>query len=391
MSQLLISRSPDLKRLKHEGYEIAVRDGHLYLKGVPYVTSDQSVKLGTLVSILEVAGDRTTTPQNHVVMFIGDMPCDEGGHELSEIYHSNQQQDLGDGLTANHSFSSKPREGYTDYHHKMTTYVSIISTPAKSICPTANARTFAAKEKMNEDSVFKYTDTASGRAGITALTEKLQVKAVAIIGLGGTGSYILDYLAKTPVKEIHLFDGDKFENHNAFRSPGAPSVEMLNRAPMKAEHYRDEYSRMRNNVFANGYVDESNVECLRQMDFVFVAVDKGGIRKLLAEKLTGFGVPFMDVGLGVRQMGKALGGQMRVTMSKDQTRDLAFATISQFSDNDEDEYSSNIQIVELNALAAALAVIQWKKFLEFYVDLREDISSLYVIDGNKIVSRGNCE
>ena len=78
-------------------------------------------------------------------------------------------------------------------------------------------------------------------------------------------------------------------------------------------------------------------------------------------------------------------------MSKDQTRDLAFATISQFSDNDEDEYSSNIQIVELNALAAALAVIQWKKFLEFYVDLREDISSLYVIDGNKIVSRGNCE
>ncbi|WP_318271316.1 ThiF family adenylyltransferase [Sphingobacterium cellulitidis] len=46
---------------------------------------------------------------------------------------------------------------------------------------------------------------------------KLERQKIAIIGLGGTGAYILDMVAKTPVKEIHLFDGDSFDQHNAFR------------------------------------------------------------------------------------------------------------------------------------------------------------------------------
>ena len=80
-------------------------------------------------------------------------------------------------------------------------------------------------------------------------------------------------MAKTPVKEIHLFDGDKLGQHNAFRSPGAPSIETLKSAPQKASHYRDIYSEMRRNIFAHGYVDESLVDSLRAMDFVFIAVD----------------------------------------------------------------------------------------------------------------------
>ena len=54
------------------------------------------------------------------------------------------------------------------------------------------------------------------------------------MGLGGTGSYVLDLVAKTPVWEIHLFDGDAFLQHNAFRSPGAPSLDELEAQPPKA-------------------------------------------------------------------------------------------------------------------------------------------------------------
>ena len=43
---------------------------------------------------------------------------------------------------------------------------------------------------------------------------------MAVIGLGGTGSYLIDFLVKTPVKEIRAFDPDRFFVHNAFRSPG---------------------------------------------------------------------------------------------------------------------------------------------------------------------------
>ena len=37
MSQQLISRNPDLRRLREEGYDIELRAGHLLVKGVPYV------------------------------------------------------------------------------------------------------------------------------------------------------------------------------------------------------------------------------------------------------------------------------------------------------------------------------------------------------------------
>jgi len=56
----------------------------------------------------------------------------------------------------------------------------------------------------------------------TEITRRLELEKVAIIGLGGTGSYILDLVAKTPVKEIHLFDADALLNHNAFRHPARP-------------------------------------------------------------------------------------------------------------------------------------------------------------------------
>lgn len=37
MQSALISRSPDLLRLRDEGYEVEVRSGHLLVHNVPYV------------------------------------------------------------------------------------------------------------------------------------------------------------------------------------------------------------------------------------------------------------------------------------------------------------------------------------------------------------------
>lgn len=386
MSHSPISRSADLKRLADEGYVAEVRAGHLLLRDIPYVAADQTVKRGTLVSELTLAGDVTGRPKTHVVMFTGDVPCDREGRPLTGILHSSGRKELGGGLVVDHNFSSKPPGGYPDYYQKMTTYERIISGPAQSIDPSATARTFAVLEADDENSVFRYTDTASSRAGIGAVTEKLKIGAVAIVGLGGTGSYILDLVAKTPVKEIHLFDGDRFGQHNAFRSPGAPSIETLRGAPAKAAHYRDVYSDLRRNIVAHGYVDESVVDRLRTMDFVFVAVDEAGPRRLVVEKLEEFAVPFIDVGMGVEEVEGSLLGQLRVTMSTDQSREQVRSTLPLSVRAGEDDYSSNIQIADLNALNAALAVIKWKKFLGFYADIEKEHSSLYQIDGNHLIN-----
>lgn len=386
MSHSLISRSSDLKRLEEDGYEIAVQSGHLVMTHVPYVAADGDVKYGKLISELTLAGDVTAKPRTHVVMFAGEMPCDVQGIPLTQISHRSRRKNLGGGLVVDHSFSSKPPEGYSDYYRKMTTYEAIISGPAQTIEPTATARTFAVLEEPDEDAIYRYVDTASTRAGIGAVTEKLNIGPVGIVGLGGSGSYILDLVAKTPVQAIHLFDGDKLGQHNAFRAPGAPSIDALRMSPTKAEYYAATYDAMRRNIIAHGYVDDSTVDQLQDMEFVFVAVDKGRQRKFVVEKLEEFGVPFVDVGMGVLEENGSLLGQLRVTLSTDASRELIRPTLPVSDGDVEDDYSRNIQIADLNALNGALAVIKWKKFLGFYSDIEKEHSSIYQIDGNTLIN-----
>ena len=47
MSHQIISRSPDLKQLRDEGYDIEVKSGYLFIKDVPYVGSDKRIASGT--------------------------------------------------------------------------------------------------------------------------------------------------------------------------------------------------------------------------------------------------------------------------------------------------------------------------------------------------------
>ena len=122
MSQKPRSLSPDLKRLQDEGYSIEIKSGYLLLADVPYVTEDRQVRRGTLVSNLTLTGDVTEKPDNHVVMFTGDTPCDHEGRWLEEIINSSRRRHLADGLEVHFRFSHKPEGGYPDYYQKMTTY-----------------------------------------------------------------------------------------------------------------------------------------------------------------------------------------------------------------------------------------------------------------------------
>ena len=202
------------------------------------------------------------------------------------MYHSPTHEVLAEGFETNHMFSSKPIDGYRDYHHKLTTYEDMISRHARQIDPEATAKVFPVIPDDEDDSVFNYIDTASSRAGIGVIAEKLKVGPVALVGLGGTGSYVLDLLAKTPVAQIHLFDGDRFDQHNAFRSPGGPSIDELQEKRQKVEHFAAQYSGMRKAVIPHDcFIDETNVHQLREMSFVFLALDKGEPKKLVVAKL----------------------------------------------------------------------------------------------------------
>lgn len=387
MSQRPISRSDDLKRLRDEGYDLEIRAGHLLVKQVPYANADKKVERGVLVMPLTLAGEVTTAPDTHVAYFIGAAPCDRNGNRLERIINGSNRQTLAPGLEVDHYFSSKPASGrYEDYCEKVTTYVAILSSPARSLDPDATAQTFPVIEDREGESVFNYIDTASSRARIGAVTPRLEVSRVAIVGLGGTGAYVLDFVAKTPVKEIHLFDGDVFLSHNAFRAPGAAAVEELEPQPKKVAYYAQRYSRMRRGVVPHEYhIDASTAEELRGMDFVFLCMKGGDAKRLVVAKLEEFGIDFVDAGMGVYEVDGSLAGVLRITTSTAGHRDVR-GKETMFSDGADDEYARNIQIADLNALSACLAVIRWKKLRGFYLDLEHEHLTTYTIDGNQLAN-----
>jgi hypothetical protein len=51
-----------------------------------------------------------------------------------------------------------------------------------------------------------------------------------------------------------------------------------------------------------------------------------------------------------------------------------------------DIYASNIQVADLNALNAALAVIRWKRY---FADLEAEHFVTYTVDGNAITNEDN--
>lgn len=389
MSATLISHSPDLKRLQEDGYELEIVAGHLVLHSIPYVNEAGKIKRGKLVSVLDLVGDKTRKPSTHVVMFAGEYPCNKDGQRLRNLEHSNTSQVIGDGVTVNWSFSSKPPNGYADYYEKMTTYVTMISPHAEALDPSKKARTFQVIESSDDDSPFKYIDNATGRVGITAQAKKLELAKVAIIGVGGTGSYILDLVAKTPVKEIHLFDGDWFVQHNAFRAPGAATIEDLRAQLKKVEYFRRLYEPMRDGIIAHpDYVDESNVNALQGFDFVFLATDGRPGKEAVLRKLEEFGVPYIDTGMGIENCDDGLRGVLRITTSTPNMRNHVWDRhrIPLAAGDMQDEYATNIQVAELNALSATFSVMKWKKYLTFYADLQGEHFSTYTIDGNVITN-----
>lgn len=378
--------APDsgLQQLRDEGLEVEVRQQHLLVHAVPYVTTDRQVAKGVLVcKYIENAGAILAPAppnDNHQVWWIGSFPCRSDGTPLTDLVGDIQPQSftIFEKIIAQHQFSNKPhvwKDNFPDHYEKMIHYVTLIESQARGLDKDANARTGRIVEPKEDDSVFRYADTASVRAEIVANTDLLKGKKIAIVGVGGTGSYILDQVTKTPVEEIHLFDNDEFKQHNAFRAPGAATREDIARKMKKVEYFQRRYEPMRRGIIPHPYhIDEVNVAELAEFDFVFICVDKGPARRTVSRFLAAKMISFVDVGMDVvvNEKTKKLDGSCRVTAGSAEKQDHLSRCLP--IDNDESDalYRKNIQISDLNALNAQLAIIKWKQLVGFYDDFYAD-------------------
>lgn len=385
----LVSLNDDLRRLVEKGYAVAFDSGYLVVRDIPYLDQAGELQLGAFVTKLVFVDQHRVQQEDHQVFFAGGVPYELDGRPIANLGGGTAPLSLSDrcrDVVVQRSFSNKPKaEGrFSDFFSKIESYTSIIAGPAMERYKKM-PYTFRADVGGSEDSAFKLTDSLSSRAEIVDLSALFANEVIAVIGLGGTGAYVLDYLVKTPVREIRAFDLDPFHVHNAYRSPGRLEVSEFGKP--KAEVYEDRYDNFRHGLRAEAKrIDASCVEDLKDVTFAFVCVDRGSSRAGIFELLIAMKIPFIDVGMGLKRKDGALTGQVRVTyFPPEQAQHLRDMQLAELHDAPDNIYRTNIQIGELNALNAALAVIRYKQVRGFYVADEGLLQLLFRVSDMKII------
>ena len=243
-------------------------------------------------------------------------------------------------------------------------------------------------------------ETYETRANLVVVQERIRDLSVAIVGLGGTGSYIFDLLARTPVKRIVIVDNDEIHLKNLMRCPGGVDRDTMKRVHQdrikKVHYYESTHSDLPVEIialaeYANGDISER----LKELDvgFVFVAMGHSpgyehGRPDDVYAGLAMAEIPFIDSGISLRLEGGRLAGSVRITRcaagASTWEQDIPKVGLK----GAEDLYH-NIQLPEVNSLGAVMAVLEWRRMSGQYQDeTRGTRVAKYDIEGNQILLGG---
>jgi hypothetical protein len=380
--QELVNHNPEIEELIVTGFALAFEPGYLIVRDIPYLDAAGELQTGEFVAKLVPIDKYCVRQEDHQVFFTGSHPYNLDGTPVANLAGGPTTLPLErEDIKVQRSFSHKPSTGYPTALAKFQQYIAIVSGPAIAKYGVS-PYTFRVDETV-PDSVFKFQDSLSSRAEIGDLSRQLSKDVVAIIGLGGTGSYLLDFLTKTPVKEIRGFDNDRFHVHNAYRAPGRLEEAELDQYKARVHHER--YENFRSGlIFEPEFIDADSNK-LDGVTFAFVCVDKGSSRKGIYDLLVAKGIPFIDVGMGLNRRSGPLNGMLRVTYYPPE---VAAARMNEgwaeLEDADDAAYRTNIQTSELNALNASLAMIKFKQLRGYYLDSRNYYQELFEVDSSAI-------
>lgn len=370
--QKLVSHNEDIARLVDRGYAVTFDSGWMIIRDVPYLSAQRELKWGAIATKLVPVDSNRVTQEDHTILFAGAHPHDLDGTPIPRLdagAHSLTLTDACKDIVIERRFSNKPHKTgkFENFYDKIESYVGIVSGPAIHL-HHVTPYTFKSVADNPAPSVFKFQDSLTTKAEIGDLSKKFENEVVAVIGLGGTGGYVLDFLVKVPVKEIRGFDLDEFHVHNAYRAPGR--LEEAELGEKKAAVYEARYVGFRHGLnFSTKFIDAESGADLDGVTFAFVCVDKGTSRSQIFDVLIAKGIPFIDVGMGLKRNAGPIKGMMRVNYyPPNRAQEIREKGLAEMSDPSENLYQTNIQIAELNALNASLAMIRYKQLRGFYVE-----------------------
>ncbi len=374
MSYSLINHSKDLSKLISEKYNIEIRGGYLIIKNVPYLSQNE-IKYADIVTSLNIDSQRQETqqPTEHTVWWTGEIPYNSEGKSMKDdlcCAEWTNGHNLGEDIVVYMQWSRMIKQdgqkrAYNDYYEQITTYIKEVSFHAESKTPGVLERSKNGEvNKDNSDERFVYINSSQYRNGTKGIEDKISDEIVAVIGVGGTGSYLVDVLVKTNIKELHLYDHDTIETDSAFRLAGAVHKNEFGMA--KVDWHEKSYK----NIRAKGLhthknkIDNKNLDTLKNYNTVFIAVDNLNSRREIQRKCNELGVFHLSVGIGVEKEGEndsQLVGMVKIEKEYQVNNSRNSTNIVQNNQQPIiDIYRSNIQTAELNMLGAALAIIEWK-------------------------------
>jgi len=170
----------------------------------------------------------------------------------------------------------------------------------------------ANKKQKVDEKIYDRQIRAFGLRGQVLLS---QLK-IGIIGLGGTGSAVAEQLAREGILDFSLMDHDKLEPSNKTRIYGSyqkdknePKTKIIKRNIKKIQ------SKAYVHIIAKKLVSENDLKSLTGCDIVFSCTDRHIPRGLLSNFAYQYGIPVIDVGVGIDSENEMIvGGTVRATL-----------------------------------------------------------------------------
>lgn len=139
---------------------------------------------------------------------------------------------------------------------------------------------------------FQRTELLLGKAGI----KKLQESRVAVIGLGGVGSYAVEALVRAGVGNFLIVDFDRVNITNINRqliamhsTIGELKTDLIQKRMM------DINPEVKIEVVSEFFAQENRLDYLKSVDYIVDAIDSIGPKMGMIKDLTDLNIPFISV------------------------------------------------------------------------------------------------
>ena len=360
------------------GFTVNVKSDSVQAVEVPCLLKDGTIGTCTIETSYDPASgkpDKRIGGDFHAVLITTDGKYD------GRVYHADEtpigNQVGGDGQTWSNISIKRGAQGHPEPDE---TAHDLLHRYAKHIVGAVSAASNTEPAALAISNPFHIPNTFEARAAIAPVQDRIRGQRIAIIGLGGTGAYLLDLIAKTPVSEIHLLDSDRVDWHTLNRAPGAPTAEEIElvRAGslLKVDYYYSKFAAFRSGIHPHPFQVDSPSMFARfladhPIDYAFVCIDQltdgdSARQDAVYCAVMEAGIPFIDSGVSITLEDCAVRGAV-TTSAFDAGSDAWKGAIPNAKLEGRAPGYRNVQLPEVNALAASLAVMEWRRRTEQYV------------------------